>query len=133
MAVENPTAANVSLWTRFFQDEWGVEATRSRPSDLLSRAAAAAVSSWLTVAMAPRIDRLYRENAPQVSEFGFSASQPQSADEPPVPAELRNAEPEPRREPNPPERRRRYERRSSSSVGTSSAATSKSEMATITH
>ncbi len=132
MAVENPTAANVSLWTRFLKDLWGVDATRSRSSDLLSRAAAAAVSSWLTVAMAPRIDRLYRENAPQVSGFGFSASQPQPADEPPVPAELRKDKPQPRREVNPPERRRRYERRSSS-VGTSSAATSKSEMATITH
>ena len=130
MAVENPTAANVSLWTRFFKDAWGVDAVPSRSSDVLSRAAAAAVSSWLTVALAPRIGRMYRDNAPYVSGF---IEPPAPADEPPVPAELRKDDAEPRRETNPPERRRRYERRTSTSAGTSSAATNRSEMATITH
>lgn len=132
MAVENPTAANVSLWTHFFKHELGLDARRRRSSDNVSRAAAAAMSGWLTVAMAPRIARMYRENAPHVTGFGFTASEPVPA-ESPVPPELRRPDRAPRREPDAPERRRHYERRSSSSVGTTSAATSKSEMAAITH
>jgi hypothetical protein len=132
MAVENPTAANVSLWTHFFKHELGIERRETRTSDYLSRAAAAAVSGWLTVAMAPRIGRMYRRNAPQVTGFGFTATERERA-ESPVPAELRRAERAPRREPDPPERRRRYERRTTSTAGTTSAATSRSEMATISH
>lgn len=132
MAVENPTAANVSLWTHFFKHELGLDGRQTRSSDYLSRAAAAAVSSWLTVAMAPRIGRMYSRNAPQVTDFGFTASEGKRA-EPPVPAELRRSEPAPRHEPDAPERRRRYERRSTSTAGTSSAAANRSEMATISH
>lgn len=133
MAVENPTAANVSLWTHFFKRELRLEARPAPASDYLSRAAAAVMSSWLTIAMAPRIGRMYRENAPQVTGFGFTASTPAPAEETPVPEELRRSERTRRHEPDPPERRRRYERRSSSKPGTSSAATTRSEIATITH
>jgi len=132
MAVENPTAANVSLWTHFFKHELGLAPYRSRSSGNISRAVAAAMSGWLTVAMAPRIGRIYRENAPYVNGFGFTASEP-AQDESTVPPELRRAERASRREPDAPERRRRYERRSSSRAGTTSAATSRSEMATISH
>lgn len=140
MAVENPTAANVSLWARFFKEEWGVDAAPS--NRYLSRAAAAAVSGWLTFAVAPRIGRLYRENAPYVNGFGFNAQEPAPADDTPVPPELRRSDPQPeretssaelRREASPPERRRHYERRSSSRPGTSSASTNKRETTTITH
>jgi len=132
MAVENPTAANVSLWTHFFKQELGLDGRRARSGDYLSRAAAAAVSTWLTVTMAPRIGRLYRENAPQVTGFGFTASGSERA-EPPVPPELRRSEFAPRRESTAPERRRHYERRSNSTAGATSAATTRSETATITH
>lgn len=133
MAVENPTAANVSLWTHFFKHELGIDGRQTRSSDYLSRAAAAAMSTWLTVAMAPRIGRMYRQNAPQVTGFGFTATTQAPAEEPPVPAELRKADRAARREPNAPERRRRYERRSTSTAGTTSAAASRSEMATTSH
>ena len=132
MAVENPTAANVSLWTQYFKHELGLDARPTPALDYLSRAAAAAMSSWLTLALAPRIGRMYRENAPEVTGFGFTASEGRRAASA-VPPELRRSEPAPRREPDAPERRRRYERRTSSTAGTSSAATSKSEMATISH
>lgn len=131
MAVENPTAANVSLWARFFRDEWGID--RTPANSYLSRAAAAAVSSWLTVLLAPGIGRLYSENAPYVSGFGVTSAPPAPVAEPPVPPELRR-EGAPRREATQsPDRRRRYERRSSSRPGTSSASTTRSEMATISH
>lgn len=129
MAVENPAAANVSLWTHFFKHELGIDGRRRRPGDDLSRAAASLMSTWLTIAMAPRIGRLYRENASQVTGFGFTATEP----EPPVPAELRRSGSASRHEAEPPERRRHYERRSTSRPGTSNAATTRSEMATISH
>ena len=129
MAVENPAAANVSLWTHFFKHELGIDGRRTRTGDNLARAAASVMSTWLTVAMAPRIDRLYRENASRVTGFGFTATEP----EPPVPADLRRAGPEPRRDSDAPERRRHYERRSTSRPGTSNATTTRSEMATISH
>lgn len=132
MAVENPTAANVSLWTHFFKKELGVDARPIGASDYLSRAAAAAVSGWLTIAMAPRIGRMYRENAPHVTGFGFTATE-RARDESPVPSELRKSDAGSQRAANAPERRRHYERRTTTSVGTSSAATTSREMATISH
>jgi hypothetical protein len=132
MAVENPTAANVSLWTHFLKHELGLDGRRARSSDNLSRATAAAVSTWLTLMMAPRIGRLYRENAPHVTSFGFTASGRDHV-EPPVPPEMRRAEFAPRRESTAPERRRHYERRSNSTAGATSAATTRSETATISH
>jgi hypothetical protein len=132
MAVENPTAANVSLWTHFLRKEFGLDARPTAASDYLSRAAAAAVSSWLTLAMAPRIGRMYRDNAPHVTGFGFTATDRGRAPSP-VPPELRKGGAELQREANAPERRRHYERRSTSSAGTSSAATTNKEMATISH
>jgi hypothetical protein len=131
MAVENPAAANVSLWTHFFKHELGLDGRRTPSRDYLSRATAAAVSTWLTVAMAPRIGRLYRENAPHVTGFGFTASGRERAD-PPVPPEMRRSE-SARREPTAPEGRRHYERRSNSTAGATSAATRRSETATTTH
>ncbi len=84
MAVHDPTAANVSLWARYLEDEWGAALDpRGRPA---VHAAAAAVAGWLAVAMAPRIERMYRENVPHVNAFVADAA---AEDEPEVPAMLR--------------------------------------------
>ena len=88
MAVHDPTAANVSLWARYLEDEFDPRGERRH----VTHAMAAAVAGWLTVAMAPRIDRLYGENVPHVN--GFIERAP-PAEEPPVPAEFRKDGPHP--------------------------------------
>jgi hypothetical protein len=132
MAVQDPTAANVSLWTHYFDHEWGAGRMPHGPGEYVSRAAAAAVGGWLTTA-APRIADLYRDNLAALE--GARAATP-TADEPAIPSQFRrpraaavsrtdagDAKPH----------RRHYERRTNTSVGASSAATSRSDTATTIH
>ena len=68
MAVHDPTAANVSLWARFFEEEWAA-AGDAAPQPYLVRAVAAAVAGWLTVVVAPQIAQIYDENRTLVDGF----------------------------------------------------------------
>ena len=90
MAVHDPTAANVSLWARYLEEEWGSIVDPRGERRHVTHAVAAAVAGWLTVAIAPRIARMYGENLPHVNGF---IEQVQPAEEARIPAEFRSAEP----------------------------------------
>ena len=132
MAVQDPTAANVSLWTRYLEREWGTGQPRYGPGEYVSRAVASAVAGWLTLTVAPGIAGLYRDNLAAID--GISAWPP-PAGEPPVPSQYRrggrDGEPRPDTGDAKPHRRH-YERRMNTSAGASSAATSRNDTAATT-
>jgi hypothetical protein len=89
MAVHDPTAANVSLWARYLEEEWGNIVDPRGERRHVTHAVAAAVAGWLTVAIAPRIARMYGDNLPRVNGFIEQAQLPEEA---PIPAEFRRNE-----------------------------------------
>jgi len=86
MAVHDPTAANVSLWARFFEEEWSA-AGDAAPQPYVVRAVAAAVAGWLTVVVAPQIAQIYDENRTLVD--GFIAAPGEPAERVAVPSAYR--------------------------------------------
>lgn len=85
MPVHDPTAANTALWARYLEDQWGpwIDPLGQRYA---AHAIAAAVAGWLTLTYAPRVRRLYDENAPEVSRFAEEARMRREAEA--VPPEL---------------------------------------------
>jgi len=133
MAVQDPTAANVSLWTHYLEREWRAGPARYGPGEYVSRAVASAVAGWLTLTVAPGIAGLYRDNLAAAERHAVS---PPAADEPAVPAQYRRHDEivESRADAGDAKpHRRHYERRMNTSVGATSAATSSSDTAAMTH
>jgi len=89
MAVQDPTAANVSLWARFLEDEWGNADGPGGPRNHVARAVAAAVAGWLTIAVAPRIARMYDDNLPHINGF-IEPARAQPPGGPAVPMEFQD-------------------------------------------
>ena len=133
MAVQEPTAANVSLWTHYLEREWAAGPARYGPGEYVFRAVASAVAGWLTLTVAPGIAGLYRDNLATAEGHAFPSP---AADEPAVPPQFqrRDAVVEPQTDAGDAKaHRRHYERRMNTSVGATSAATSSRDTAAMTH
>jgi hypothetical protein len=66
---ESSTIANVDLWSRYFQNEWGRWAPQASPMAELAEGTAARVASFLTLVAAGPIAWLYAANEPRPAKI----------------------------------------------------------------
>ena len=68
MPVQDPAAANTSLWSAYLQDGW-VRVLDPLGQYQIADAIAAGIAGWLNLVVAPQIAAWYGENEADVSRF----------------------------------------------------------------